>query len=159
MQAAGQPHVPKDKAEKMSDLAKERALAGTQVEKESLWPLKDDAGLSGVIKLWTEKTRWAKTQLEHDLAIAIEHNKNVCINTLATRGELRRTSILYWMQRETWQEIVWEGWDTVLFVSVSNSKTRCSPGKEASEQKEENREQNEGPITRDKGDLLHHLDT
>lgn len=33
---AGHPHVPKDKAGKTSDLAKERALAGTQDEKESL---------------------------------------------------------------------------------------------------------------------------
>lgn len=107
----------------MSDLAKERALAGTQDEKETLWPLKEDAGSSGVIKLWTEKIRWAKTQQELDLATAIEVNKNVYINKLATWGDLRGTSILYQMQRETQWEIIWKGWDIVFFVSVSN----CGP--------------------------------
>lgn len=42
----------------------------------------------------------AKAQLELNLTTAVKH-KNVFTNTTATKGELRRISIIYWMQEET----------------------------------------------------------
>ncbi|GAB0210066.1 hypothetical protein GRJ2_003472400 [Grus japonensis] len=54
-----------------------------------------------VMRLCREKIRKAKAQLELNLATAVKDNKNVSINTLATKGGLRRLSILYWMRGKT----------------------------------------------------------
>ena len=53
-----------------------------------------------VVRLCREKIRRVKAHLELNLATAVKDNKNVSINTLATKGELRRISILYWMWGE-----------------------------------------------------------
>ena len=54
-----------------------------------------------VVRLCREKIRRVKAQLELNVGTAVKDNKNVSINTLATKGELRRISILYWMRGDT----------------------------------------------------------
>lgn len=54
-----------------------------------------------VMRLCSKKIRRAKVQLDLNLATAVKDQKNVSINALATKGGLRRASILYWMHEET----------------------------------------------------------
>ncbi|KAK4823271.1 LOW QUALITY PROTEIN: hypothetical protein QYF61_000366 [Mycteria americana] len=114
-----------------------------------------------VVRLCREKIRGAKARLELDLATATI--KKVSINTLATKGGLRRISILYWMQGgntvtkdEEKAEVL-----NAFLASVFNRKTSCSLGTQPPELEDRDKEQNEAPIIQGEmvSDLLHHLDT
>jgi len=47
-------HVPKDELAGKTGLAEQRAVAGTQEKKESLWPLEEGAGHSGGLQGYHE---------------------------------------------------------------------------------------------------------
>ena len=89
--------------------------------------------------------------------------KNVSINTLATKGRLRRISILYWMRGGNILSKDKEKAEVVnaFFASVFNYKTSCSQGTQPTELEDGDWEQNEAPIIQGKmvSNLLHHLDT
>lgn len=57
---------------------------------------------TNAMRLYREKIRSAKAQLELNLATASKgNNNNVSINILETKGGLRRLLILYWMWWKT----------------------------------------------------------
>lgn len=68
-------------------------------EKKNLLSLKKDQvtqeNYKDVVRLCREKVKRAKAQLELNLATARYDNKNVSINALAVKGQLRRISSLY----------------------------------------------------------------
>jgi len=102
------------------------------------------------MRLCRVKIRRAKAQLELNLATAV---KSVSVNTPATKGGLRRISILCWI-RGTKAEVL-----NVFLASVSNSKISHSRATQPPELGD--RGQNEAPIVQEEmvSNLLHHLDT
>jgi len=90
---------------KETGLAEQRSVAGTQVKKSvyELWKKKQaiQGNYKDVIRLCREKIRRTKAQLELFLMTGVKDNKKMFLQMLATKGGLRRISILYWMQGET----------------------------------------------------------
>lgn len=91
---------------KKTSLAEQRPSAGTQGKKQrvcDLWKKEQETqeGYEDVVRLCRGKIRRAKAQVELNVLTAIKYNRNVSINVLATKGGLRRISILHWMQVET----------------------------------------------------------
>jgi len=97
--------VPQDEpAEKMTGLAEQGALAGTQEKMEGL-PLMEVGQVTQeeyrrLVMSCREEIRKAKAQLELRLATVVRDNKNVFTNTSTTKKGPRRVSIPYWMQGE-----------------------------------------------------------
>ena len=83
------PHVPQDEpAEKMTGLAEQGALAGTQEKMEGL-PLMEVGQVTQeeyrrLVMSCREEIRKAKAQLELRLATVVRDNKNVFTNTSRT---------------------------------------------------------------------------
>jgi len=89
--------VPKEKpVRKKTSLAGQRDLSRAQVKKGEFIAIgRMGRQLRRTTKTFREKIRRVKAQLELNLAPAIKDS-----NILATKGGLRRISILYWMQGE-----------------------------------------------------------
>lgn len=104
---AGCPHMSKEKQEwKKRSLAEQTALAGSQEgEKRRVYDLwkkgqASQADYKDILKLYREKIRRVKAQGELVSDTTIKDNQNVPLNTLTTKEDLKRISILYWMQEE-----------------------------------------------------------
>ncbi|KAK4826962.1 hypothetical protein QYF61_012811 [Mycteria americana] len=117
----------------------------------------------GVARLWREKIRRAKAELELSLAAAIKDNKKHFFKYISSK---RRG-------KENLQPLVDGGGNTVIkdeekaevlnafFASVFNSRADCSMGTQPLELEDRDGDQNAAPIIQGEmvSDLLHHLDT
>ncbi|GAB0203785.1 hypothetical protein GRJ2_002844100 [Grus japonensis] len=116
-----------------------------------------------VVRLYREKIRRAKVQLELNLATAVKYSKKCFYKYINNK---RRA-------KENLHPLLDVGGNTVTkdeekaevlnatFASVFSSKTSCSPGTQPPELEDRDGEQKKAPIIQGEmvSDLLHHLDT
>lgn len=83
-----------------------------------------------------------QTSARNCLAAAVKDRKTCSINTLETKGGLRRVPVFYW--RHGAGRI--QGKTEVLHASICGTKTSCSLSAELPELEEKEEEENKAPI-------------
>ncbi|KAK4812034.1 hypothetical protein QYF61_026172 [Mycteria americana] len=165
---AGRPHVPKDKpAGKKTGLAEQRALAGTQEKRRvyDLWK-KGQAtqeDYKDAMRLYREKIRRAKAQLEPNLATAVKDNKKCFYKYTSNKKRAKENlhSLLDVGRNTVTKDEEKAEVLNAFFASIFNIKTSFSLGTQPPELEDRDGEQNEAPIIQGEmvSNLPHHLDT